>query len=68
MASAKYAGRIEASFREGQQIGVPSTPTFLIGGRLYPGSQPSDSIRAWVQRAAASAPAPSPPPPAPPTP
>jgi protein-disulfide isomerase len=37
MASARYAGRIEASKSEGIQVGVTSTPTFLINGRLYPG-------------------------------
>ncbi|MGH7583852.1 MAG: DsbA family protein [Gemmatimonadales bacterium] len=35
MKSAKYAGRIEASWQEGNKLGVNSTPTFLIGGRLY---------------------------------
>jgi protein-disulfide isomerase len=49
MSSAKYAGRIEASFQEGQKLGVPSTPTFVIGQKMYPGAQSSDSIRAWVQ-------------------
>jgi protein-disulfide isomerase len=37
MEMAKYAGRIEASKREGERLGVPSTPTFLINGRLYSG-------------------------------
>ncbi len=37
MASARYAGRIEASKSEGIQVGVESTPTFLINGRLYAG-------------------------------
>jgi protein-disulfide isomerase len=51
MSSAKYAGRIQASLDEGQRVGVGSTPTFLIGGRLYPGAFSSDSIRAFVDRA-----------------
>ncbi len=58
MSSAKYAGRIEASLKEGQQLGVPATPSFVIGGRLYPSSLPSDSIRSLVQ-AQLAAPAPS---------
>jgi len=37
MASARYAGRIQAGVLEGQAIGVQSTPTFYINGRLYPG-------------------------------
>lgn len=38
MASARYAGRLLASRREAQAVGVGSTPTFLINGRLYPGN------------------------------
>lgn len=49
MSSAKFAGRIEASFQEGQKLGVPATPSFLIGNRLYPSALSSDSIRALVQ-------------------
>ena len=51
MSSAKYAGRIQASLDERTKLGVGSTPTFLIGGRLYPGAFSSDSIRAYVYRA-----------------
>jgi protein-disulfide isomerase len=39
MKSARYAGRLQASKMEGQQVGVGSTPTFLINGRLYPGGE-----------------------------
>lgn len=48
MKSAKYAGRIEASAQEGLKVGVNSTPTFLIGGRLYPGVMPYDAMRKLV--------------------
>jgi len=51
MSSAKYAGRIQASLDEGSRLGVGSTPTFLIGGRLYPGAISSDTLRAAVERA-----------------
>lgn len=51
MSSAKYAGRIQASLDEGNRLGVGSTPTFLIGGRLYPGALSSDTLRAAVERA-----------------
>ncbi|HEY3934545.1 MAG TPA: thioredoxin domain-containing protein [Gemmatimonadales bacterium] len=37
MRTAKYAGRIQASLDEGNAIGVKSTPSFLIGGRIYAG-------------------------------
>ena len=36
MKSAKYAGRIQASKNEGDAVGVTGTPTFVIGGRMYP--------------------------------
>jgi protein-disulfide isomerase len=45
MKSTKYAGRIQASLDEGIKLGVGSTPTFLIGGRLYPGALPYDVMR-----------------------
>lgn len=51
MKSAKFAGRIQASVEEGSKLGVTGTPTFLIGGRLYPygGGLGSDSIRTLVR-------------------
>lgn len=57
MQSAKYAGRIQASVDEGTKLGVGSTPTFLIGSRLYAGALSSDSLRALV-RALSAKPAP----------
>jgi protein-disulfide isomerase len=39
MQSARYAGRLQASKAEGMAAGVPSTPTFLINGRLYTGGR-----------------------------
>lgn len=48
MASLRYAGRIQASLDAGLRMGVNSTPSFLIGGRLYPGVLPYDRIRALV--------------------
>jgi protein-disulfide isomerase len=44
MSSAKYAGRIQASQQEGERLGVNSTPTLLVGGRLYQGRFDSDAI------------------------
>ena len=49
MTAAKYAGRIQASSEEGKKLGVGSTPTFLIGGRLYAGALSSDSLRTLVR-------------------
>jgi len=44
MRTAKYAGRIQASYDEGVRVGVTATPTLLIGGRLYQGRLDSDAI------------------------
>jgi protein-disulfide isomerase len=50
MGDAKYAGRIQASYDEGLKLGVAGTPNFVIGGRLYTQTMPSDSVRAIVLR------------------
>lgn len=44
MESGKYAGRIQASLEEGVRLGVASTPTLLVGDRLYQGRIDSDAI------------------------
>lgn len=58
MQDAVHAGRIQASQNEGARLGVSSTPTFLIGGRLYPGVMTYDQIRRLVDSLAPVAPAP----------
>lgn len=58
MSGAVHAGRIQASQNEGARIGVGSTPTFLIAGRLYPGVMTYDQIRRLVDSLAPVAPAP----------
>lgn len=55
MQSARHAGRIEASLQEGTRLGVNSTPTFLVAGRLYPGILPADRIEALVDSLAKAA-------------
>ena len=55
MTSKKFAGRIEASLKEGLALGVASTPSFVIGGLMYRGALSSDSISAIVRRTAAAA-------------
>ena len=57
MQSAKYAGRIQASFDEGMKLGVPSTPTFVIAGRLHSGNLPYDALKAIVDSIAPPSPA-----------
>lgn len=44
MSSGKFAGRIQASQEEGSRLGVASTPTLMVGGRLYQGRFDSDAI------------------------
>jgi protein-disulfide isomerase len=44
MQTAKYAGRIQASYDEAVRVGVNATPTLLVGGRLYQGRLDSDAI------------------------
>ncbi|MGH7509499.1 MAG: DsbA family protein [Gemmatimonadales bacterium] len=48
MKAGKYAGRIQASYNEGIQLGVSSTPTLLVGDRLYRGRVDSDAITKLV--------------------
>ncbi len=48
MKSHQFAGRIQASLDEGQRLGVSSTPTLLVGGRLYRGRFDSDAISRLV--------------------
>src|SRR5260370_40143990 len=37
MQGQRYAGRIAASYQEGEQRGVNGTPTFFVNSRPYPG-------------------------------
>jgi protein-disulfide isomerase len=48
MKAGKYAGRIQASLDEGVQLGVNSTPTLLVGNKLYRGRFDSDAITKLV--------------------
>ncbi|WP_067176537.1 DsbA family protein [Microtetraspora niveoalba] len=53
MASARFDEAIEKDMIEGQAIGVPSTPAFLINGRPLLGAQPVEEFTAMVDEAAA---------------
>jgi protein-disulfide isomerase len=48
MKAGKYAGRIQAGYEEGVRAGVTSTPTLMVGGRLYQGRFDSDAITRLV--------------------
>jgi protein-disulfide isomerase len=56
MESGKYAGRIQASQEEAVRAGVSSTPTLLVGNRLYQGRIDSDAIRRLVDSLAPATP------------
>ena len=55
MKSGKYAGRLQASKDEGVRVGVNSTPTLLVRGRLYPGGLGSDALTNLVDSLAPAA-------------
>lgn len=58
LASSKYATRVQHSMDAGKRIGVESTPTLFINGRMLSGSQPYETFAAIVdeelERAAAA--------------
>ena len=48
----KYQKRIAANLAEGLRRGVNSTPTFVIGNRLYPGMRSYDELKHMVDSVA----------------
>jgi protein-disulfide isomerase len=55
MGSRRHAGRIARSRQDGAQLGVASTPTFIIGNLRVAGAISYDSLKTLVDRAAAAA-------------
>ena len=53
----KYQKRIEANLAEGLRRGVTSTPTFIIGNKMYRGMGSYDEMKAIVDSLAKAAPA-----------
>ncbi len=63
MEAETHRAQIQANEQEGERRGVNSTPSFIIGGKLYPGALPFDQINTLVEAeiakgAATSAPVP----------
>lgn len=52
MDSGRYQPRIQASREQGVQLGISSTPSFIVGGRLAAGVQTAEQLEALVARAA----------------
>ena len=48
----KHQGRVMANMAEGERRQVRSTPTFIIGTKMYPGALPYDMIKRLVDSAA----------------
>ena len=51
----KYQKRINANLADGLRRGVNSTPTFIIGSKLYPGMRPYDELKKMVDSVARTA-------------
>jgi len=47
----KFRAAVEADFAEGRELGVRSTPTFLINGKPLVGAQPIENFRAAIDDA-----------------
>ena len=47
----QYRAAVEADFAEGGELGVRSTPTFLINGKPLVGAQPIENFRAAIDEA-----------------
>ncbi|HEY1952343.1 MAG TPA: thioredoxin domain-containing protein [Gemmatimonadaceae bacterium] len=53
----KYQPRINANLADGLRRGVSSTPTFVIGNKMYPGMRSYDELKHLVDSLGKSAPA-----------
>ena len=47
----RFRAAVEADFAEGRELGVRSTPTFLINGKPIVGAQPVERFRAAIDDA-----------------
>ena len=54
----KYQKRINANLADGLRRGVGSTPTFIIGSKMYPGVRYYDELKKIVDSVGKAAPAP----------
>ena len=55
IASGEYETVVEKDFREGQDAGISSTPTFVINGRVLVGPQPLETFEQVIEEEARKA-------------
>ena len=53
--SGEYEAVVEKDFREGQDAGISSTPTFVINGRVLVGPQPLETFEQVIEEEARKA-------------
>ena len=51
LASGRFEHAVAEDFREGQEMGITGTPTFIINGRVLAGSQPLEVFEEAIERA-----------------
>jgi predicted DsbA family dithiol-disulfide isomerase len=52
-----HRAKVQSHLQEAERRGVTQTPTFVIGGKMYPGALPYDSFKKLVDDELAKAPA-----------
>ncbi len=55
IASGEYEAVVEKDFREGQDAGISSTPSFVINGRVLVGPQPLETFEQVIEEEARKA-------------
>ena len=55
VASGEYEAVVEKDFREGQDAGIASTPSFVINGRILVGPQPLETFEQVIEEEARKA-------------
>ena len=55
ISSGKYEAVVEKDFREGQDAGISSTPSFVINGRVLVGPQPLETFEQVIEEEARKA-------------
>jgi protein-disulfide isomerase len=53
--SGEYEAVVEKDFREGQDAGISSTPSFIINGRVLVGPQPLETFEQVIEEEARKA-------------